>query len=103
MHYIRVRKAVDPAIIYFKDVVQTYPTTKSARLAWLRLHELYTKIRWKEDAAETCEAMWTAYPGDADVRAACGVRKAVAAPDTTRLPQAAPVRSPQGYARPAPR
>ena len=44
-------KSIDPAIIYFKDVVTTYPNTKAARLSWLRLHELYTKIRWKEDAS----------------------------------------------------
>ncbi|MES2522331.1 MAG: outer membrane protein assembly factor BamD [Gemmatimonadota bacterium] len=102
MHYIRVRKATDPAIIYFKDVVTTYPNTKVARLAWLRLHELYTKIRWKEDAAETCQAMWTAYPADVEVRAKCGAPKAAAATDTAKLPVGEIV-PPQGYARPAPR
>lgn len=107
VHYIRVRRAIDPAIIYFKDVVTTYPSTKAARLSWLRLHELYTKIRWKEDAAETCTAMWKAYPGDADVRAACGVQPAdtAAAPpaprDTIALAPL-PTRSPVVYARPAP-
>ncbi|WP_337170377.1 outer membrane protein assembly factor BamD [Gemmatimonas aurantiaca] len=107
VHYIRVRRAIDPAIIYFKDVVTTYPATKAARLSWLRLHELYTKIRWKEDAAETCTAMWKAYPGDADVRAACGVQPAdtAAAPpaprDTIALAPL-PTRSPVVYARPAP-
>lgn len=107
VHYIRVRRAPDPAIIYFKDVVTTYPNTKVARLAWLRLHEVYTKIRWKEDATETCVAMQKAYPADPEVRSACG-----AVPLTTVLPAAAatPVKippdtidSPQGYARPAPR
>ena len=72
VHYIR-RGAVDPAIIYFKDVVKTYPHTAHARLAWLRLHELYTKIRWKDDAGDACVAMWTEYPDtDADVLKACG-------------------------------
>ncbi|WP_026849831.1 outer membrane protein assembly factor BamD [Gemmatimonas phototrophica] len=101
VHYIKVRPVVDGAIIYLKDIVTTYPTTKAARLSWLRLHELYTKIRWKEDAAETCSAMWKAYPGDADVKVACGV----AATDTataTRVPPEA-VTSPVAYARPAPR
>ncbi len=81
MHYVH-RKAIDPAIIYFKDVVTQYPKTATARLAWLRLHELYTKIRWKDDADDTCTSLWTAYPGDADVRVACGVQPApvVAAP-----------------------
>ena len=79
MHYVR-RKAIDPAIIYFKDVVGQYPKTRTARLAWLRLHELYTKIRWKDDADETCGSLWSAYPGDGDVLAACGPAPAVAAP-----------------------
>lgn len=74
MHYVR-RGAVDPAIIYFKDVVATYPNTAHARLSWLRLHELYTKIRWKDDAADACTAMWKAYADDdLDVLKACGRR-----------------------------
>ncbi len=102
VHYVRVRRAVDPAIIYFKDVVTTYPNTKSARLAWLRLHELYTKIRWKEDAAETCTAMWRAYPKDVDVKSACGVAPAdTAAAPTKKIGGAVP--DAQGLARPGPR
>ncbi len=102
MHYVRVRKAVDPAIIYFKDVVTTYPRTKSARLAWLRLHELYAKIRWKDDAAETCTAMWRAYPADAEVKLACGTAPADSTATEVKkvngdLPSA------EGYARPGPR
>jgi len=109
VHYVRVRGAIDPAIIYFKDVVTTYPTTKAARLSWLRLQELYTKIRWKEDAAETCAAMWRAYPGDADVQAACGPKPAVdstgTVPADTARAAFAPgssLSSPVGYARPGP-
>lgn len=102
VHYVRVRRAIDPAIIYFKDVVTTYPNTKVARLAWLRLHELYTKIRWKEDAAETCTAMRTAYPTDAEVRTACGAEPAKPVVADTVAP-AVPLVSPQGYARPGPR
>jgi outer membrane protein assembly factor BamD len=106
LHYVRVRKATDPAIIYFKDVVQTYPETKAARLSWLRLHELYTKIRWKEDAAETCTAMWKAYPTDGEVKLACGASKDTVAKVSVageRLPVRSPVASPEVYARPAPR
>ena len=101
VHYVRVRRAIDPAIIYFKDVVTTYPNTKVARLAWLRLHELYTKIRWKEDAAETCTAMLKAYPADAEVREKCGTAPSSAATPASSPPPA--VATPQGYARPAPR
>lgn len=101
VHYVRVRRAVDPAIIYFKDVVTTYPKTKSARLAWLRLHELYLKIRWKEDAAETCTAMWRAYPDDAEVKLACGAPPS----DSTGAPKKVngDVPVPEGLARPGPR
>jgi outer membrane assembly lipoprotein YfiO len=100
VHYIKVRPVVDGAIIYLKDIVTTYPTTKAARLSWLRLHELYTKIRWKEDAAETCSAMWKAYPGDVEVKAACGTAAADTATATKVPPEA--VTSPVAYARPAP-
>lgn len=106
MHYVKVRKAVDPAIIYFKDVVQTYPSTRAARRSWLRLHELYTKIRWKEDAAETCTAMWKAYPADPEVTLACGAAAkdtaGVRPPNGATLPVALAPRSAALYARPAP-
>lgn len=72
VHYIR-RGAIDPAIIYFKDVVKTFPHTAHARLALLRLHELYTKIRWKDDASDACLALWKEYPDtDVAVLKACG-------------------------------
>lgn len=103
VHYVRIRRGYDSGIIYFKDVVTTYPNTKSARLAWLQLHELYTKIRWKDDASETCLAMWKAYPGDAAVKLACGAsaaEKAVATP--AKLPTDT-VATPSAYARPGPR
>jgi outer membrane protein assembly factor BamD len=98
IHYMRVRRSIDPAIIYFKDVVTTYPETATARLAWLRLHELYTKIRWKEDAAEACTAMWKAYPADREVLETCGPPPPPAVGATP-----SPVPSPGGYARPGPR
>lgn len=103
MHYVRVRGAYDSGIIYFKDVVETYPQTKVAREAWLKLHEMYTKIRWKDDAAETCQTMWKSYPGDADVLKACGAARAdsVRATATTTPPDTVPVHD--AFARPGPR
>ena len=102
MHYVRVRGAIDPAIIYFKDVVVTYPGTKAARLSWIKLHELYTRIRWKEDAAETCTAMWKAYPSDADVKLACGAQPPAAVATPSSVPLKA-VDTVAAFARPAPR
>jgi outer membrane assembly lipoprotein YfiO len=102
MHYVR-RKAIDPAIIYLKDVVATYPKTATARLAWLRLHELYTRIRWKDDADDTCTTMWKAYPGDADVALACGAQPApVAKPADAAKKDSAVVATLGELARPGP-
>jgi outer membrane protein assembly factor BamD len=108
MHYVRVRGAYDSGIIYFKDVVSNYPDTKVARDAWLRLHEMYTKIRWKDDAAETCQAMWKTYPGDPDVLEACGAAKvdsakadSIKATESVKPPPTIPV--PDAFARPGPR
>lgn len=71
MYYFR-RKAYDSAIIYFKDVVQGYPTAPRARDAYLKLHESYRRIRYAEDARETCDTLRQRYPADRDVRRACG-------------------------------
>lgn len=71
MHYFR-RKAYDSAIIYFKDVVQAYPNTPRARDAYLKLHQSYRRIRYAEDARETCDTLRQRYPADRDVRRACG-------------------------------
>jgi outer membrane protein assembly factor BamD len=101
IHYMR-RGAIDPAIIYFKDVVATYPNTAHARLAWLRLHELYTKIRWKDDAADACTAMWKAYDAnDPDVLKACGKKPPEGDSTTVRVDTA--VVLPGALPRPGPK
>ena len=71
MHYFR-RKAYDSAIIYFKGVLENYPTTPRAREAALRLVESYRAIRYREDADELCATLRQRYAGDRDVREACG-------------------------------
>ncbi len=71
MHYFR-RKAYDSAIIYFRDVVQSYPNTPTSKEAYLKLHEAYRRIRYTEDARETCDTLRQRYPADRDVRRACG-------------------------------
>lgn len=102
VHYLR-RGAIDPAIIYFKDVVNTYPDTPHARLAWLRLHELYTKIRWKDDAADACLAMWKAYPDtDTEVLAACGKEPVATPTDSTKVKKDTVAIMPGALARPGP-
>jgi outer membrane protein assembly factor BamD len=73
MHYLRTRKAYDSSIIYFKDVIETYPSTPTARKAWLAMLQAYQVRKWKEEADETCEEMRRRYPDDAEVTAACAV------------------------------
>lgn len=75
LFYMR-RKAYDPAIIYFQDVVEKYPETGRARDARLRLVEAYREIRYRDDANEVCAELRRSYPGDAEVRELCGAAAA---------------------------
>ncbi|MEO7360276.1 MAG: outer membrane protein assembly factor BamD [Gemmatimonadaceae bacterium] len=102
VHYLR-RGAIDPAIIYFRDVVTLYPDTPHARLAWLRLHELYTKIRWKDDAADVCLELWKVYPDtDTEVLAACGKEPAATPADSVKVKKDTVAILPGALARPGP-
>ncbi len=78
-HYLR-RKAYDSAIIYFKDVIRLHPAARRTRDAYLRLHEAYQAISYKDDARDLCDAMRKAYPADRDVRSACGAPVTAATP-----------------------
>lgn len=72
MHYVR-RRAYDSAILYFRDVVASYPNTDKARLAMLQMVRLYRlpAVNYLEDAAELCSALRAGFPTDAEVLAAC--------------------------------
>ncbi|GLC27558.1 outer membrane protein assembly factor BamD [Roseisolibacter agri] len=97
MHYFR-RKAYDPALIYFKDVVRLYPGTPAARRAYFRMLESYRAINYKEEQAEVCAEMRRFYPTDAEVANACPAPPAAAsaAPATPpTVPQSAPQTIPQ--------
>jgi outer membrane protein assembly factor BamD len=85
LYYMR-RKAYDPAIIYFRDVVGKFPTTDRARQAYLRLVDAYREINYRDDARETCATLWEKYPNDREVRETCGPRPppaTVARPDSS--------------------
>ena len=86
MHYVR-RKAYDSAIIFLKDVVRNHPESDVARQAMLRLVEVYRLplLNYREDAAEVCGALRSAYPTDPQVLATCKVAVA----DSTAVPPAA--------------
>ncbi len=70
-HYLK-RKAYDSAIIYFKDVIRLHPTAPKTREAYVRLHEAYQAIKYKDDARDLCDAMRKAYPADREVLRLCG-------------------------------
>lgn len=90
MYYLR-RKAYDSGIIYFKDILEKYPATPTARSAQLRLVDAYKAIRYKEDAADACGLLKQKYPGDSEVSETC---RGVATP-------AAPVASTPANAPPS--
>jgi outer membrane protein assembly factor BamD len=62
MFYLR-RKAYDSAIIYFKDVIASYPNAQRAPDALLRLVESYRAIGYTQEVQETCEHLRRFYPG----------------------------------------
>jgi outer membrane protein assembly factor BamD len=83
------RKAYDSSIIYFRDVVKSYPKTDAARKSQIRLVQAYRAIKYKEDVAETCGSLEKAHPGDKDVAKACRGVKATIADSTAGPPKAA--------------
>jgi len=80
LYYLR-RKAYDPAILYFKTVVKSYPESQKSRDAYLRMVESYRVIRYVEEAAEACTAVRQRFASDAEVQRTCP--PVVAARDTT--------------------
>ena len=89
-YYFR-RKAYDSGILYFKDVLEKYPESPTARDAGLRLILAYKAIRYREDAAELCTQMLARYTKDRDISSACAdvprpVAKADSIPPTTAKP-----------------
>lgn len=77
-HYLK-RKAYDSAIIYFKDVIKLHPNAPKTREAYLRLHDAYRAINYKDDMRDLCAAMRKSYPADREVRDVCGPPPAAAA------------------------
>lgn len=77
MFYMR-RKAYDPAIIYFKDVLRLYPTVPIARDAAIKLVEAYNEINYREEAREQCASLRQTYPRSPEVLEVCGNAPATA-------------------------
>jgi outer membrane protein assembly factor BamD len=70
MFYLR-RKAYDSAIIYFKDVIATFPEAKLAPDALLRLVDSYRAIGYTEELRETCAHLRRFYPRAMDLAKTC--------------------------------
>jgi outer membrane assembly lipoprotein YfiO len=71
MHYLR-RKAYDSAVIYFHGVVEKFPQTAKVHDAYLRLAQIYERIKYKEDKADICSTLRDKYPSDREVSTVCG-------------------------------
>jgi outer membrane protein assembly factor BamD len=72
LHYIR-RKAYDSAVLYLREVVEQFPNSDTARLALLRLVEVYRlpAMNYLEDAEEVCATLRAGFPTDPDVLRLC--------------------------------
>src|SRR6266545_6460903 len=70
MFYLR-RKAYDSAIIYFKDVVASFPEAKRVPDALLRLVDSYRAIGYKEELQETCSHLRRFYPQASGLARSC--------------------------------
>lgn len=85
MHYYR-RKAYDSAVIYFRGIVDKFPQTVKVHDAYLRLAQIYERIKYKEDKSEVCSTLREKYPSDREVSTVCGPvstnRASRARPDT---------------------
>jgi outer membrane protein assembly factor BamD len=70
LFYFR-RKAYDSAILYFKDVVASYPETPRAADALLRLVDTYRELEYQEEVQETCTHLRRFYPQAPGVSSTC--------------------------------
>ncbi len=62
-NYYFKRHAYDSSLIYFEDVVKTYPATNSAADALLQMAYAYDKLGYKEDADSARARLLKDYPG----------------------------------------
>jgi len=60
--FYQKRRAYDSAIIYFKQIIATYPDAALAPQALLRLVEIYRSMIYLEELEETCAHLRRYYP-----------------------------------------
>jgi outer membrane protein assembly factor BamD len=79
MFYFR-RRAYDSAIIYFKDVIATYPGTSSVPDALMRLVDSYRVIGYGDELKETCGHLRRYFPQTEGLGKSCPADSSTAAP-----------------------
>jgi len=74
------RSAYDSAILYFKDLIASYPSSALVPEAYVYLVRSYRAIGWKDEQGAFCDQLRTYYAAffsqRADVRDLCGDRAA---------------------------
>jgi outer membrane protein assembly factor BamD len=71
LFYFR-RDAYDSAILYFKDVIASYPTSSVVPDAYTYIVRSYHAIGYKDQEAEFCNALRQFYPQRPDTKRYCG-------------------------------
>lgn len=70
------RKAYDPAILYFEDVLREYPDTPVVPKALLRLVEIYVELGYEEEAEAATQRLLEEFPDTAEARRAQAISHA---------------------------
>lgn len=73
LFYLR-RAGYDSAILYFRNLIATYPSSALVPDAFVRLARAYRLIGYREEQQETCEHVLQYYPNRRDVQEECGNR-----------------------------
>ena len=71
LFYVR-RGGYDSAILYFRGLISTYPSSTLVPQAFIYLVRSYRAIGYKEELQETCDHLAQYYPSRRDVREVCG-------------------------------
>ena len=79
MFYFR-RRAYDSAIIYFKDVIATYPGTSLVPDALMRLVDSYRVIGYGDELKETCTHLRRYFPQTEGLDKSCPADSSTATP-----------------------
>lgn len=71
LFYFR-RGGYDSAILYFRSVIASYPSSSVVPEAFVKLVEAYTAIGYREERDETCAHLRQYFAARTDVREVCG-------------------------------